>query len=118
MKLGKRVQLVTKQNAGESTDLLSPPARVMSVVVKGHGRVEGRKTLKGLVRVSIKCPPQLVGGALHKGVSAECRCRPTSFDVEFVVVTRDGLEAKVPLTHTAGCLSLMSMCTRSFRHLG
>jgi hypothetical protein len=27
----------------ESTDLLGSPARVMSVVVKGHGRVEGRE---------------------------------------------------------------------------
>jgi hypothetical protein len=65
LKLGKRVQLVTKQNAGESTDLLGSPARVMSVVVKGHGRVEGRESLKALVRVSMKY--QLGRGALHKG---------------------------------------------------
>jgi hypothetical protein len=51
---------VTKQNAGESTDLLSTPARVMSVVVKGHGRVEGRDSLRALVRVSMKYPPQPV----------------------------------------------------------
>lgn len=65
MKLGKRVQLVTKQNAGESTDLLGSPARVMSVVVKGHGGVEGGKGLKALIRVSMKY--QLGRGALHKG---------------------------------------------------
>ena len=52
----------------ESTDLVSSPARVMSVVVKGHGRVEGREGQKVLVRVSMKYAPQLVGGALHKGV--------------------------------------------------
>jgi len=39
--------------------LLGSPARVMSIVVKGHGRVEGGERPKALVRVSKKYPPQL-----------------------------------------------------------
>jgi len=57
-----------KANAREFTDLMSSPARVMSVVVKGHGRVESRESLKGFVRVSMKYSPQLGRGALHCGV--------------------------------------------------
>jgi hypothetical protein len=45
-----RVETREKGSAGdkaecrrESTDLLGSPARVMSVVVKGHGRVEDRQ---------------------------------------------------------------------------
>jgi hypothetical protein len=71
---------VTKQNAGESTDLLGSPARVMSVVVKGHERVEGRESLKALVRVLIKYPPQLGRGALQQRLH-RAECRPTSFEV-------------------------------------
>jgi len=65
LKLGKRVQQVTRQNAGKRTNLVGSPARVMPVVVKRHGRVEGRESLKALVRVSMK---YAVRGALHKEI--------------------------------------------------
>ena len=81
MKLGKRVQLVIKQNAGGSTHLLSSPARVMSVVVKRHGRVEGRESLKALVRVSMKLPSAVsMERSTTKAHRAECR-PTTPFDV-------------------------------------
>jgi hypothetical protein len=67
----RRVELVTKRGARAyvTTYLLSSPARVVPVVVIGHGRVEGKVGLKALLCVSKKYPPQLVLGALHKGVS-------------------------------------------------
>jgi hypothetical protein len=66
----------------------------MSVVVKGHGRVEGRESLKAFVRVSVKYPSQVVE---HSTKVQPAECTPTSFDVGFrVVVTRDELEARCP----------------------
>jgi hypothetical protein len=65
----KKGSVGDKQNAGECTDLLSSPAGVMSVVVKRHGRVEGRESLKALVRVSMKYPPQWSAPKMHR---AEC----------------------------------------------
>lgn len=60
--------------------MLGAPARVMPVVVKGHGSTKGKVGLKVLLGVSEKYPPQSVLGALHKGFHCACACG-VSFDV-------------------------------------